>query len=124
MRALRVQAAAHDAIGGGAMTPYRAIVFASGFRTTGKGKRAKTVRTGYAYVAWNPNHTVESARLLGSGSFLWPGIHAVRRAALNHLILPGVEQVSIRTNQDREVFRFYREQLAHYTGQLALPLAA
>lgn len=88
------------------MKPYRIAVFASGTVTKGKGKKQRTEKRGYAYMGWNPDHT------------------AVRRAALDHLLLPETEQVSVRTNQDREVFRFFRSNLDRHLGQMRLPLAA
>ena len=100
------------------MKPYRVIVFMQGTRTTGRGAKRKTVITGSAFVAWNPDHTVEIARLPGSGSFIWPGIHAARRIAMHYLGMLGdtYHQVSIRTNQDREVYRFFKHANGRITG--------
>lgn len=91
-------------------TPYRVVVFIQGTRTTGRGLKRKTVPTGSAFVAWNPDHTVESARLPGSGSFLWLGIHAARAVAMHYMTMLGntYHQVSVRTNQDREVYRYFK----------------
>ena len=92
------------------MTPYRALVFTSIERTIGRGKRRRAEWIGAGYVLWNPSRECEPWRLPSSGSFLWPGLHAVRDAALRAFTNdPNVHQVSIRTNQDREVFRFYRQ---------------
>lgn len=95
------------------MIPLRAVVFTSFQRTIGRGKKARTVTTGAAYELWNPSTVCEPWRLEGSGSFLWPGLHAVRRAAMAEFAAdPNVTQISIRTNQDREVYRFYRQMRA------------
>ena len=83
-------------------TPYRIVVFAESPR------RGRRPARGYAYMGWSPVQHFEEARLPGAGSFLYPGLHAVRRAALEYLSLPETRQVSVRTNQDREVYRFWK----------------
>ena len=91
-------------------TPYRAIVFTTIDTRAGTRKKTRTVTSGAAYVLWNSECTCEPWRLEGSGSFLWNGLHAVRRAAMAVFADdPNVHQISIRTNQDREVYRFYRQ---------------
>src|SRR5579859_5670136 len=98
------------------LTPYRLIVFAEGSFTKGKGKRARTtVRQGYAYMGWNPIDYCEPGRLEGSGSFLFPGLHVARSTAIQYLEMSEVQQVSIRTNQDQEVYRFYKTRPATQT---------
>jgi hypothetical protein len=102
-------------------TPYRAIAFGSKQVTKGKGKRARVETQGYAFVLWNPENSHEPARLRESGSFLWPGIHAVRQAAVAAFDNPEIHQVSIRTNQDRHVYTFYRGRFnRHHYNQLSL----
>ena len=97
------------------MTPYRICVSAVGFRRgrlykgrgpTHKGAYSAITPAAYGYVAWNPDHTVETSRLPSSGTFLWPGLHAVRAAAYAELQRAVVQQVSIRTNQDRTVYMY------------------
>jgi hypothetical protein len=104
--------------------PYVIWVFASREEEKGKGKRKKTVTVDYGYCLWNPEQHYQEARLPSAGSFLWPGPIAARRAALDALMLPGTRQVSIRTNQDRQIARLYRHRLDEYLGQMRLPLAA
>lgn len=105
--------------------PYRVIVFAKGFQRgrlhRGRGPQHKGAHTaiepsGYAFVAWNPDHSVEAGRLAGSGSFVWLGLHAARAAAVRALEGPGVESVSVRTNQDRPVYRFLKRANGGVTG--------
>ena len=62
------------------LTPYRVIVFATREITRGRGRKAKTERIGVGWDAWNPDHTVEPARLEGSGSFLWLGLRDAKNA--------------------------------------------
>lgn len=90
------------------LTPYRVIVFATREITRGRGRKAKTERIGVGWVAWNPDHTVEPARLEGSGSFLWLGLRDAKNAVGAAFLDPTVHQVQIRTNQDRKVAIYYR----------------
>ena len=93
------------------MLPLRIIVF--GTQEIRKGN--KIIKRGFGFVSWNPEQQCgQEARLPTAGSFLWPGLFATRRAALIALAQPGIEQVSIRTNQDREVARLYRYRLENY----------
>lgn len=94
--------------------PYRIVVFARGPLVTGK--RRKPRPTGYAYMGWREEQAYSEARLPGAGSFLYPGLHAVRRAAFEYLALPETEQVSIRTNQDRSVYRYFKQSDGRITG--------
>ena len=70
-------------------TPYRINVFATGERVTGKGKRQRRHTIGYGYMGWTEHQYYREARLPGAGSFLYPGLHAVHRAAQAYLALPG-----------------------------------
>ena len=99
-------------------TPYRVLVFAQGTKTTGRGKTRRTQQTGFGFVAWNPDHTVEVGRLPGSGSFVFPGIRRARIEAMYYLGMLGntYHQVSIRTNQDREVYRYFKHADGRITG--------
>jgi len=89
-------------------TPYRLMVSASAERTTGKGKRQRTRTVHYSYMGWTADQTAEPWRLAGSGTFCFPGLHAVERAAREYLALPETQQVSVRTNQDRTVYRYVK----------------
>lgn len=80
------------------MTPYRVCVFARG--AIGRFKKIVS----YGYDLWNPVQYFQEARLPSAGSFLWPGLHAVRRAAMAAFEQPDVHQVQVRTNQDRIVY--------------------
>lgn len=94
------------------LTPYRIDVFGTSEIEIKKGKRARKERRGWAIQAWNPVNHFEPGRLPGAGSFLFPGLHAARSTALLYFQQPEIEQVSIRTNQDKEVFRFWRPAAA------------
>lgn len=99
------------------MKPYRLVVFATGTRIVGRGKKREERRVGYAYMGWTPTQIFDAgARLPGAGSFLYGGMHAVRRAAIEYLALPETHQVSIRTNQDRSVYRFIKHVDGRVTG--------
>lgn len=100
------------------MTPYQVIVFQQGTRTTGRGKARRTVPTGSAFVAWNPSNECEAPAREGYGSFLWPGLRAARAVAMDYLTRLGCvyHQVSIRTNQDREVYRYFKHADGRITG--------
>lgn len=81
-------------------TPYRVACFGDRF----------------GYILWNPVQVYREARLPDAGSFLFPGLHAVRAAALNELAKPGIHQVQIRTNQDRKVWIFNKQAGGKITG--------
>lgn len=105
--------------------PFRIVVFGTAEVTKGKGRRARVVRQGFGYDLWNPDEeTSERAGRPGFGSFYWFGLSVARRAALDALQQPGIDQVQIRTNQDNRVFTFYRSQWGEYVRQTRLPLAA
>ena len=85
--------------------PYRVIAFAHGWRITRKLKRVTRIEpTQYGYCLWTETQHYQEARLPSAGSFLFPGIHAVRDAAIAELSKPDVYQVQVRTNQDRKVY--------------------
>ena len=94
-------------------TAYRILVSGQGWRhgrlVRGKHPYTKVEPTTMSWVAWNLDHTVESARLPGSGSFVWPGLHAVRTEALRLMAASNVSQVSIRTNQDRSIYVYRKD---------------
>jgi hypothetical protein len=78
-------------------------------------KEKNIIKQGFGFDLWNPEQQCgQEARLPSAGSYLWPGLHATRRAALIALAQPGIEQVSIRTNQDKQVARLYRYRLEEY----------
>lgn len=104
--------------------PFRIQVFGTVEVTKGKGKRAKTTRQGFGFDLWNPDEdAAELAGRPGFGSFYWYGLHNVRRVALDQLLQPGIDQVAIKTNQDKRVFTFYRSNIDRYLGQAKLPFA-
>ena len=92
-------------------TPYRIMVFAHGFRPDRKGKAFD-----YAFMAWNPVQSYQEARLPSAGSFLYPGIVAARKAAMEFLTISSTRQVSIRTNQDKQVYRYFLHADGTITG--------
>lgn len=90
------------------LTPYRILAFGSEMMVTGKGRKRRTKMQGFGYVLWNPADG-EAGRLPGSGSFNWRGLHVAYFAARMAFTDGRIEQVSIRTNQDREIYRMYRQ---------------
>lgn len=105
--------------------PFRISVFGTETITKGKGKRTRTETRGYGFDLWNPDYeTSERAGRPGFGSFYWFGLGVVRRAALDALAQPGIDQVQIRTNQDRVVHVFYRYKWDEYAGQSQFQFAA
>ena len=98
------------------MRPYRLVIFATGTRTVGRGKRQRRQTIGYGYMGWTPVQAYQEARLPSAGSFLYPGLHAVHRAAHVYLALPETHQVSVRTGQDRSVYRYYKHADGTITG--------
>jgi len=101
--------------------PFRINVFGTAEVTKGKGKRARVERQGFGYQLWNPcEETAECAGRPGFGSFYWYGLSVARRAALDALQQPGIDQVSIRTNQDQFVATLYRSKWYDYMGQMPL----
>lgn len=109
-------------------TPYRIMVSAIRFK---KGRRVKAFRIGrttlhgeytelvqmpIGYMGWTSEQHYQEARLPGAGSFLYPGILAARRAAMVYLDSPNVTQVSIRTNQDKTVYRYVKGTDGRVTG--------
>ena len=99
-------------------TPYRIVVFTQSTVTTGKGKRAKTKTVGSAYMGWTPTQSYQEARLEGAGSFLYPGLRAVRYAAYAYLALADTHQVQIRTNLDRKVYVYNKSADGRITGYM------
>src|SRR5271163_1741114 len=57
---------------------------------------------------WNPDSSHEPGRLAGSGSFTFPGMFVARQMAMAYLNDPNVNQVVIKTNQGRDVYRWTR----------------
>lgn len=112
------------------MGPFRIVVFGESqtvkhARVKGKKREyvRKVERQGYGFILWNPDEaTAAKAGRPGFGSFEWLGMHVARRAALDVLMQPEIMQVSIRTNQDKQIARLYRCRLAEYVGQFELPL--
>lgn len=98
-------------------TPYRIMVSAVGLKR-GKRYRKYTALTEYhyGYMGWNPVQVYQEARLPNAGSFLYPGITAVRQAAMDYLALSTTYQVSIRTNQDRSVYVYHKRPDGAITG--------
>jgi hypothetical protein len=97
------------------MIPLRIQVFGTSDFTIWKGKKQTTVQRSFGFDLWNPEQQCGvEARLPTAGSFLWPGLHAARRAALAALQMPGIEQVAIKTNQDKRIATLYRSKLNSY----------
>lgn len=96
--------------------PYRILVIAHGILMTGKSRNRKPTPTTYGYFGWTPIQSYREARLPSSGSFLYPGIVAVRKAAMEYLSQPEVTQVQIRTNQDRKVYLWNKHKDGRISG--------
>lgn len=100
--------------------PYRIQVFATGLTAGKRHKRfTQLVVWEYGYDAWNPEQSYQEARLPSAGSFLYPGIFAVRQAAMEFLARPETRQVAIRTNQDKRVYTYNKHDDGRITGYLA-----
>lgn len=101
------------------LTPYRVNVFAQGWRVTNRLKRVTRIeRVGYGYQLWTEKQSYSEARLPGAGSFLFPGLHAVRDAALAELSKPNVHQVQVLTDQSRKVWLFNKNTDGRITGYM------
>ena len=90
--------------------PYRLVISASRYIAVRERVRPAPhtviARQDYAYMGWTATQSYQEARLPSAGSFLYPGIHAVRRAAMAVLALPSTRSVSVRTNQDHRIYLF------------------
>lgn len=94
-----------------------AIAHANGGRTEHRRPYRVVVFTAkYAYELWTPEQHYQEARLPSAGSFLFPGIHRVREAAILALALQDTRQAQIRTNQDRKVWLFNKHPDGRITG--------
>lgn len=108
--------------------PFRIVVFGEAQTvkvSRVKGKRREYTSTierkGYGFILWNADETTAArAGRSGFGSFAWYGLSIARRAALDELRKPGIQQVSIRTNQDNPVAILYKSKWFEYVGQLSL----
>jgi hypothetical protein len=97
--------------------PYRLVVCGRGYRAGRQYKRyTEIVPTSYAFMGWTPEQSYQEARLPSAGSFLYPGIVAVRRAAMEYLARPEVHQVQVRTNQDAKVYIWNKHTDGRITG--------
>jgi hypothetical protein len=102
---------------------FRLNVFGTGYRPV---RRVKATKRHGIYTAiepcswgiqgWNPDNRHEPGRLPDSGCFTWVGIVAVRKAAMEYLASPSVTQVSVRTNQDKQVYRYFKHADGRITG--------
>ena len=89
----------------------RIDVFATREVVKGKGKRARTITQGIGWQGWNadPEQERKHARLVGSGSFYWPGALPAYLAAKRMMSKDTtIHQVKIETISGREVGRIYR----------------
>ena len=98
-------------------------VFGNGFRpvrrvkaTKGHGIYTAIEPCSWGIMGWNPENSHEPGRLPTSGCFTWVGIVAVRKAAMEYLNRPNVTQVSVRTNQDKQVYRYFKQADGRVTG--------
>jgi len=97
--------------------PYRVAVFSMRYRPVKQLKWMTTIeRVGVGWDLWTPVQAYSEARLPSAGSFLFPGIHAVRRAAMEAFKDSSVHQVQVRTNQDRKVYLWNRQADGRITG--------
>lgn len=89
--------------------PYRLNIFGQRFQAVRRlKKRTDIALVTFGFMGWTPTQHYHEARLPSAGSFLFAGMHEVRRAAMDALAQPGITQVSIRTNQDRQVYRYFK----------------
>lgn len=98
-------------------TPYRLAVFAHGFRRGRQYRRyTEIIPSDFGYIAWAPEQHYREARLPSAGSFLFPGLLAVRARAMQELASPSVYQVQVRTNQDRSAWLWNKRSDGHVSG--------
>jgi hypothetical protein len=96
-------------------TPYRLVIFADKWRIVKRYKRYTAIeRTSMAWMGWTPEQYYREARLPSAGSFLFAGMHVVRRAAMTAFNDSNVRQIQVRTNQDQKVYLWNR----HCDGQI------
>ena len=99
--------------------PFRIDVFGTAEVTKKRGRKTYTERQGFGYQLWNPDEdTAVLAGRPGFGSFYFYGLGVTRRAALDALLRPGIDQVAIKTNQDKRIATLFRSELDRYLGQL------
>jgi hypothetical protein len=98
--------------------PFRIDVFGTQEITKKRGRKQYTERQGFGYQLWNPcEDTAAREGRPGFGSFMFYGLGVTRRAALDALLQPGIEQVAIKTNQDKRIATLYRSEIDRYLGQ-------
>ena len=101
------------------MQHYTLNVFGTRYAPVRRLKRQTIIeRQGFGFQGWNPNNDHDPGRLPGSGSFVFVGMHNVRRAAMQYLDQPGVHQVAVKTNQSKDVYRYFKHADGSITGYL------
>lgn len=102
------------------MRLYTLIAFGTRYRPVRRLKRSTVIeRVGFAVQGWNRENSHEPGRLPSSGSFTFPGLHAVRRAALEYLADPQISQVAVKTNQSQDIYRYHKQADGSVTGYLS-----
>lgn len=120
-----------------APTPYRLIVFGRRLRHVrtlkGRGPHRKGAQSvlepvDFSFHAWNDSDEARQlydlGRLPGAGTFCWPGLHAVRAEAMRQVSQSGIHQISVRTNQDRRVYRYFKQPDGRIAGYMENQRAA
>ena len=97
--------------------PYRLVVCADRFRPVKRLKRMTMIeKTTVAWFSWTPEQFYQEARLPGAGSFFYPGLFAVREAAMDAFKDSSVRQVQVRTNQDKKLWLWNRHSDGTISG--------
>lgn len=97
--------------------PFRLAVFARGMSSARKSRTRTEIEPGtYGIFGWTPVQSYHEARLPSAGSFLYPGIFAVRKAVMEYLAQSNVVQVQVRTNDDRKVYIWNKHEDGTITG--------
>src|SRR5574342_1236987 len=96
----------------------RALAFGTGTRYS-RGRKPKP--TSYGYQVWTPalRRAGDEGRLLGSGTFGFDGFIRARAAALAEFRHPEIQQVQVRTNQDRTGMVWNRHEDGRISGYSA-----
>ena len=90
-------------------TCYRPGRLYKGRGTSHKGAYTAIERVGMGYAVWSTDTTAEPWRE-GYGSFVHTGgIRCMRDMIRAEMSRPGITQIAIKTNQDREFARVYRQ---------------
>jgi hypothetical protein len=104
------------------VTPYTLVIAGSHWHAgkTRKNGFTPITRQRSAWQGWTADQSAEAGRLAGSGSFVYNGGVRAVAAARAYLRQGNVDQVQIRTNQDRKVIVYNKcanGTITHYDAR-------